>query len=203
MQAINELIFRVLFGLTHANGIVDLLVIFLGTYLPYLLLAGWLWFMLSRFRGWRLRFLFVIETALAVILSRGILTEAIRFFFPVARPFAALGLEPLFFETNNAFPSSHAAIFFAIAVVVGYFDRRMGLWFFALAIINGIARVAGGVHWPLDILGGFVVAVLGAAFAHKIIRSFFEELGAPPPVFGKNAPPACGSEEEGPPPFCI
>jgi len=176
LENANGIIFQGLFGLAHANVFMDALIVFFGKYLAYLLAVGWAWFLFARFGGWRSRLMFFVETALAVIVSRGILTEAIRFFFPVVRPFAALKLEPLLLESSNSFPSSHAVILFTVAAIIIYFDRRAGLWFFAFALINGVARVAAGVHWPFDILGGFLVALASAAAIHALLRPYFEKL---------------------------
>ena len=59
--------------------------------------------------------------ALSVILSRGIIAEAFKFFIARQRPFSVLKIEPLLkYETYDkfmSFPSGHAAFFFALALI--------------------------------------------------------------------------------------
>lgn len=106
------------------------------------------------------RFIFV---ALALLLSRGFLTEIIRYFAGRKRPFAALEFEPLIEQSaTSAFPSGHAAIFFALAVAAWFINRKWGYWLGVLALVNGVARVIAGVHWPSDILAGAVVGIISA-----------------------------------------
>jgi undecaprenyl-diphosphatase len=55
----------------------------------------------------------------------------------------------------------------ALAVSFFCFDKRIGATLFVGALIVSVARVAAGIHWPLDILAG---AVIGAVVAFVITR---------------------------------
>ncbi|MXX09872.1 MAG: phosphatase PAP2 family protein [Nitrospira sp. SB0677_bin_15] len=60
----------------------------------------------------------------------------------------------------DAFPSGHAAASFAVAAVLArYFPAWRGLWY-GSALFVGMARVAGGSHFPTDVLGGAVLGFL-------------------------------------------
>jgi undecaprenyl-diphosphatase len=63
---------------------------------------------------------------------------------------------------DPSFPSDHATAAFAIAVALLLRDRRLGIGALALATVLAIGRVAIGVHYPTDVIGG---AVLGAGCA--------------------------------------
>ncbi len=178
MEALNQYLFGAVFQFSGRNFLLDDLGVFLAHYLPYLLVAGFLYFSFQR-KDRRERFLVFTEGALGVILSRGIITEAIRFFYHHLRPFAALNFTPLIAESGYSFPSGHAAWFFALAMTVFYYNRKLGIWFFAFAAVNGVARVFVGVHWPLDILGGAVFGVLSAMFIHQLVKF---HISVPPPV---------------------
>ncbi|MFA5933766.1 MAG: phosphatase PAP2 family protein [Candidatus Paceibacterota bacterium] len=74
------------------------------------------------------------------------------------RPFDMLsGVHVLFPETGYGFPSSHAVSFSALAVSLWLIDRRIGIIYAISALLIGLARIIGGVHFPLDILGGFIL----------------------------------------------
>ncbi len=75
------------------------------------------------------------------------------------RPFVALGLSPLFAHAaNTSFPSDHTLLGVALATPFLKRARWFGLGLLALALLIGLARVAAGVHYPSDVLGG---AMLG------------------------------------------
>lgn len=71
-----------------------------------------------------------------------------------------------------SFPSSHAmnnaavALFFAVALS----SRRLAWWLGGAALVVGVTRMYLGVHYPSDILGGFMIgAMLGwvASWAYR------------------------------------
>ena len=152
-----------------ASRLLDFAGIFIAEYLPYallLLFVYFLWF--GRPAERRLDRLFL--AAFALILSRGILTEIIRFAVGRPRPFTALEFSPLIEPVASfSFPSGHAAVFFAIGMLMLLFRRRWGAWFLVLAAVMGAARVFAGVHWPLDILGGAIIGMGSAYAAYRIL----------------------------------
>jgi undecaprenyl-diphosphatase len=161
-----------LFGLARRSFLLDGAGVFLAEYLIYFLVAGIAVFIFTEKSSRRRWFVFAALT-LSAILSRGILTEAIRFFYPRPRPFEVLGLTPLFTENlNNSFPSGHATFIFALAMALWFFNRRWGTWYLVLAFAVGIARVFAGVHWPADILGGAAIGAVSAFLVHVLLRPY-------------------------------
>ena len=80
-------------------------------------------------------------------------------------PFIALqNVSALFNESGFAFPSGHATFFSAIGFALFRNHKKVGYIFILFAILIGIARVAAGVHFPLDILGGFLLGWLISYF---------------------------------------
>ncbi len=153
----------------------DWLIVFFAKFLPLLLVIAAIIFIFSR-KNQKTGVAIFCVTAASLILSRGLFTEIIRFFYHRSRPFEALGFEPLISESNNSFPSGHAAFFFALAAAMFYFNRKLGLWFFLFAFLNGLARIMAGVHWPTDILGGAAVGILSLF----LIKAFFGKKFASP-----------------------
>lgn len=169
MANFNESLAARLWGFSFKNGLLDWIIVFFGQYLPYLLVLGFLGFLLSE-RG-RRRLFISIEALLSLLLSRGILTEGIRFFHPAARPFEAWQVTPLISETpGNSFPSGHAAFLFALATTLFFQNRKWGLWFFFFAVLNGFARIAAGDHWPLDIAGGAAIGIASGCIIHLLLK---------------------------------
>jgi len=183
-MSFDQSIFEALYALAGKSQLLDFAGIFFASYLPYLLLVLFFVFLL-RERRWKVRFYNFVFVALAVILSRGLFAEIIRFFYYRPRPPVILSIEPLIdLSSSGSFPSGHATIFFALAGAMFLLNRRWGLWFFGGAILIGIARIFVGVHWPLDIVGGLVVGFLSAGIVKLLLRrtgaepSEFKEISA-------------------------
>lgn len=62
--------------------------------------------------------------------------------------------------TYQSFPSGHTVSAVSIAFVVGFLWPRLFWPFFALGVLVGISRVPVAMHYPSDVVGGLVVAVL-------------------------------------------
>lgn len=97
------------------------------------------------------------------------------------RPFMA-GLAPNLLDhaADSSFPSDHATLFFALAVV---FARRPlptlpGLeWALAgLGFAVGLARVALGIHFPLDVAGAALIGAAAALAAEGGLRPAVDTL---------------------------
>ncbi len=175
----NSALFASIYSLSHRSGLLDFLGIFAAQYLPYILLIVFLVYLIQ-IKGTRRRLFFFGETALAVILARGLLTEWIRFFYIHPRPFEALQFTSLIPESGNSFPSGHMTFYFALAAVLFFANRKWGLWFGAATLLVGIARIFVGVHWPADILGGIIIGIASAAAVHFTLRRFGINGEAPP-----------------------
>ena len=169
-------VFKILHQLAGKSGFLDGLLVFLAEYLPYLLIIIFLALIFRSFRengiNWVKRFYFIFLTILSLLIGRGIIVSAIRFFWPRPRPFVALNFEPLInMAAAPSFPSGHAALFFTLAAVAYLINRRWGIYLFIGAIINALARVAVGVHWPLDIVGGAVLGIIVVLFLRRLLPS--------------------------------
>jgi undecaprenyl-diphosphatase len=69
---------------------------------------------------------------------------------------------------DNAFPSDHASVAFAIAFAVLFLAWRVGVFFLLFALGIGVGRVFAGVHYPSDILASLLVG-LGAALIVVVV----------------------------------
>ena len=168
----------------------DWLGIFLAEYLPYILILAALYFWLKQKTG-KEKLWFFSFAALSTILSRGIITEVIRFFYDRLRPFLALNFNPLIArDMSGSFPSGHAAFYFALAFALFYFNEKWGWSFTALAILMGLGRVFVGTHYPSDILGGAVVAAVSVFAIHLLMGSKLVGL------VKENPPPEIQEEKE-------
>lgn len=153
-------IFEFLHSIAGQSALLDWFFIFSAQYLGYFLVLGFLLILFLE-KDWRRRLYYASFALLSIVLSRGLLTETIRFFFERSRPFVVLNFEPLVSHAATAaLPSGHAAFYFALALSVLMINKKWGLIYLGFASLMGIARVVSGVHWPLDILAGVLVAAV-------------------------------------------
>ena len=161
----------------------DWLGIFFAVYAQYVVGAGllifWFW---GKSREESRKNLAAAGTVLgAVVFSRLVLTEIIRWVWFRPRPFVDHAVNLLISHDNaGSFPSGHAAFFFALATTIIFWNRSWGVWYFFFAFLNGLARVFAGVHWPLDIVGGAAVGIAGALFIHWLVTPYAEKLKTQP-----------------------
>ena len=71
---------------------------------------------------------------------------------------------------GNSFPSGHAMIAWAMAVVIAAREPRWRWGLFALALLISFSRIYLGKHYPLDVLvGGFIGWGIGQ-LARKVMQ---------------------------------
>lgn len=162
------LFFQYLNSFAGRSAFADRTILFAASYLQYAVgLAALVWL-------WRRRsevFIIGRDILLAVFVSRGLITEAIRFVYKKPRPFEVLSVRQVVnHSAGGAFPSGHAALFFALGTAIFMYDKKWGAAFLVAAGLISIARVMGGVHYPADILAGAIVGILSAVAVNYSTR---------------------------------
>ncbi|TSC52489.1 MAG: Bacitracin transport permease, PAP2 [Parcubacteria group bacterium LiPW_41] len=160
-------LFQFINGFANRSVIADWFVVVIAEYLPYVvgIIAAILWIKIP---NWKERMRIFLILTFSGLLARGFIFEVIRYFYNRPRPFLALEITPLFVENSYAFPSSHAIILTLIGGVVFLFSKRWGIIFLVFAVLNAIARIYSGVHWPTDSIGGIVIAAISILIAVKM-----------------------------------
>ncbi|SEQ57938.1 Membrane-associated phospholipid phosphatase [Devosia sp. YR412] len=62
----------------------------------------------------------------------------------------------------QSFPSGHATTAIGTAFIIGFMAPRYFRLILLIAVMTGISRVVIGMHYPTDVVAGFVVGMLGA-----------------------------------------
>jgi len=168
----NNQIFFFFYNLSHQSIFFDKVVFFTAVYFPYLvvMLAGI--FLIFYRKSWKEFFIVFISSGFAWIFS-----FILKILIHLPRPFLALAnVQALFNESGFAFPSGHATFFSALAFSIFFFNKKAGYIFMSFAFLIGLARIIAGVHFPIDILGGFLLGfVISYIFSH-IFNYFSKKL---------------------------
>jgi membrane-associated phospholipid phosphatase len=153
---LNVSLFNIVHGLANQNGGVDALIRFCADPLGILLVLCVAWYIISHHTHIHGAWEMVGFLGLA-FLAAGI-AYGIKEFYPTLRPTEYfLSLAPLIAAPGAAFPSMHTAFYTALGSAMAVGHRRSTFAVLSLGIVVGVARVAAGVHWPMDIFFGFLL----------------------------------------------
>lgn len=71
---------------------------------------------------------------------------------------------------DYSFPSGHTGSAFAVAMVIYLcMPRRYGIPALVVSALIALSRIYNGAHYPTDVLGAVVIAVLTSVFAWKFV----------------------------------
>ncbi len=178
----NNQIFYFFYNFAHQSIFFDKLVVFLGYVFPLLLLFMVCVFVFYKmeiyqkklinyenFKKLVFSFILILGPAFIAFLFATFLKDVIQ----IDRSFVQFDtVSPLFSPNQEySFPSTHAAIFSALALTIYFYHKKAGYWFMFFALLIGVARIVAGVHFPVDILAGFTLGFLISYFSYSLVFS--------------------------------
>ena len=173
----NNIIFLQIYSLAFQHPWLDSLIWFFAVPLIFIMVLVAVIFIFIHYKFFQIRNIFTIlhdkwKEIFSIILSPAIawiLASFLKILIHTDRPFIAFqNIQTLFTESGYAFPSGHATAISALAFAIYFKNKRWGYVFMASAILIGLARVASGVHFPIDILGGYLLGFLVAFSLKKL-----------------------------------
>jgi len=181
-------IFKILNGLAGQSHSLDVFFVIVAEGILYLIFAGIAIFILMDKKN-KERKIIALQALFAALISRVVFIELIRVFFFRLRPFVAGVVTQLVYHNplEASFPSGHAAAMFAMAFTICFVSRKWGVFFLILALISSVCRVIVGVHYPMDIVGGFLVGIL-SVLAAKMVFDLWVRKRLAGPSWARHSP---------------
>ncbi len=177
----NNQIFFFFYNLAHRSEFFDNFVVFIAHTFPYIviLLAGI--FLLvhhdvlpskNPFKIFAQRWKEIVLVFFSGIFAWCI-SQILKLLIHTSRPVVEFqNVVSLIQKNDFSFPSGHATFYMALAFAIFFSHKKAGYVFIFFALLIGIARIVAGVHFPIDILGGFILGILTA----YLVRFFYKKL---------------------------
>ena len=149
----------------------DKIVVFFAVYLVYALPVALIlmWFLLKDEKKKATAFAFV-----SAIISWLLITKLIvpSIWLRPRPDLTVIGAkELLFHRPDYSFPSDHATALFAITFgLYAFGNKKLANWFLLGSLLIVLARIAIGVHFPLDIIGGIGSGAIGVLIVYILRR---------------------------------
>jgi len=181
MESINYRFFQAVNGMAGHYTLLDEIMKLLSNYGEYIFFIGIIAYWFTRSMSRRLM---VVESLLSACVALGIASILGTLFYQ-NRPFVDHQVHLLIQHAANAsFPSDHATAAFVVATAIWCNRRREGWAWLALAACISVSRVWTGVHYPVDVIAGFILGTGIAITIHTFLskvnwiqRSFTRVIG--------------------------
>ncbi len=175
----NNSIFFSLYNLAHHSVVFDKIAVFITDPFIYIMLVVISIYFIFDVKDLnrKFNFSFILEKVKSFVplfitgLFAWIVGDLIKILFKVNRPFVVFSqVEALVSESGFSFPSLHATLIAAFAFAVYFKNKKFGYICLFAAFLIGISRVVVGVHFPVDVLGGFTLGFAVAFIVKTLAR---------------------------------
>lgn len=170
----NYRIFELINQLALKNSLLDNIMIFSSKGLPYLMaLLVCVIFLYGVLRHDAESRKNAVMTALLMAVNLAV-NFLIGCFVYIPRPFVRHKVNLLFPHIrDSSFPSDHATAAMSTAVGLMRVSRVLGRGCVLLSFLVGFSRIYVGHHYPLDVLGSYVIVIITNALFHRFLEEKF------------------------------
>lgn len=145
---------------------VSFAITFLASFLIWFMFAGLiiLWFVGGKVKKEQ------IFRAFAAALLAWVIGQMLKNLLPSVRPFVINTELPLTYTLHfdNAFPSSHTAVAFGLAITLWLHNKKFGSVYLVMAVLIAVGRVFANVHYVLDVVVGGMIGSIVAVIVDKL-----------------------------------
>lgn len=168
--------FRLINNLANKNALLDKIMIFFSKDVPYIFMAVTaLVFILGVIKKNEECRKVSVNTFIITVINL-MLSFIIGSVYYVDRPFVHNKVNLLVPHVKDAsFPSDHATGTMSIALGLGKYNRILGIIMTILSIIVGFSRVYVGNHYPLDVIGAYVMVFITSYLYNLLLKNKIEK----------------------------
>ena len=159
LDQLNINLFLLLNSLANKSAWFDSLAVIVAEYLPLVFIAVLVYFWFSNKANYRNNALYAGYAAILGLAMNLLIT--LIYFHP--RPFMDnLGRVLINHVPETSFPSDHTTLMLSISITLMLLPntRKLAIPLTLSGIVGGLARVLCGIHYPFDILGSLIVAMV-------------------------------------------
>lgn len=165
-------------GLAGHSNTLDTIMILISKTTPYILMIITLIiYFLGLFKGNDKLKLTAVNTVIKTFVAI-IISQVIGQIIPLPRPFVNNENIKLLYphEANASFPSDHSLGCMSIAFSLSRYNSKFNKLYIGLAILTGFSRIYVGHHYPLDVLGGFIIAIVVGRLYDRCASNVMENI---------------------------
>lgn len=170
-------LFRLINNLANKNTVLDKIMIFFSKDVPYIFMAVIaIVFILGITKKNSDQRKIAFNTVVITVINL-VINLMIRSIFHVDRPFVHNKVNLLMsHDTASSFPSNHATGTMSIALGLTKYNKLFGTMLTVISIVVGFSRIYVGHHYPMDIIGAYII-VFGTSYLYNLkLRSKVEKL---------------------------
>lgn len=173
----NMELFRLINNLANKNTVLDGVMIFFSKYVPYVFMAVIALVFILGITKKNFDYRKVAVNTFVITVINLVLSFVIGGIYYVDRPFVHNEVNLLFTHTQDAsFPSDHATGTMSIALGLGKYNKFLSIILTILSVIVGFSRVYVGHHYPMDVIGAYVIVFATSYIYNMKVRSKVENL---------------------------
>ncbi|MBV7271667.1 undecaprenyl-diphosphatase [Clostridiaceae bacterium UIB06] len=164
----NMEIFRLINNLANKNNVLDKIMIFFSKDVPYIFMAVIAIIFILGIMKKNCVYRKIAFNTFVITVINLILSFIIGGIYYVDRPFVHNKVNLLLpHATDASFPSDHATGTMSIALGLTKYSKLLSRMLTVISIIVGFSRVYVGHHYPMDVIGAYII-VFGTSYLYKL-----------------------------------
>jgi Membrane-associated phospholipid phosphatase len=173
----NMELFRLINNLANKNTVLDKIMIFFSKDVPYIFMAVIAIVFILGITKKNCDYRKVVFNTFVITVINLILSFIIGGIYYVDRPFIHNKVNLLLpHATDASLPSDHATGTMSIALGLTKYNKLLGRMLTVISIIVGFSRVYVGHHYPMDVIGAYII-VFGTSYLYNLkLRNKVENL---------------------------
>lgn len=173
----NMMIFRLINNLAEKNLILDKIMIFFSKDVPYIFMVIVAIIFILGITKNNMEYRKVAFSTFVITSINLVLSAVIGGIFYINRPFVNNKVNLLFPHLADAsFPSDHATGTMSIAVGIRKYNKLFSTILTVLSIIVGVSRVYVGHHYPMDVIGAYILVFVTSYLYNFAMRTKIDNL---------------------------